>query len=253
MSVPEVVEDLAALPSGTHCLSLHIDDEEAAVQAADFLAGTTEWQAAAYWVPDPASAQACVDQLELRDPEHVGCVEILPHEQIELADGKLRPVAEIRAFLKEHPEGVTAAGQTLSRYWSGETMPEHLEYEAWFQAQARDRSRFLCPYDLRRIPPRLAPGVLRELGSHHTHVVLSSSADPVAQLLQLFVFPSRGRMPEAMRGVYDQTLRAGWIFAIDSSGDFALTAKGHSLVQQWSDAIGAQVDRDRTSTGRVAG
>ncbi len=135
--MPELVENLAQLPVGSHGLSLHASAEEAARHAGDFLAGTTEWQAAAYWVPDEESAELRVDRISDRAPEQVGCVAILPHAQVEEVEGRLRPVREVREFVEQHPKGVTAAGETLSRSLHPGNVDEHLEYRGVVREPAK--------------------------------------------------------------------------------------------------------------------
>ena len=187
--MPRVVADLIHLPMGSHCIAFYASQDEGAETAAEFLAGTPEGQAAAFWVADTALQSYYRDRVEEISPRHVGCVLVLDGEQVESDEGKLRPVDEVRTFVASHPDGVTGGADTISRYWTPGTFPEHVEYEAWFDAQPRDGSRFLCPYDLRRVPASEAPGLLRELGRHHSHASLSSSPEPAVRLLQLFVFP----------------------------------------------------------------
>lgn len=236
-TMPEVVETLADLPLGSHALSLHADPEEAAVNAAEFVSGAPEGQAVAYWVPDAPTADLCARQFSVTTPEHVGCVAILPHEQVEFDEGKLRPVAEVREFIRAHPEGVTAAGETLSHYWSPGTMPEHMEYEAWFESQPRDSSRFLCPYDLRLIPPHQAPSVLRDLGAHHSHVALSHSADVVVQLLQLFVFDTVQDLPPRQSEFFTRAVEGELVVVHESTGIFEISPAGEALVSRWSEDV----------------
>jgi hypothetical protein len=251
--MPEVVEDLADLPLNSHCLSLHVGKEEAAEHAAEFLAGARKWQASAYWVPDVDTSESCTRKVTEIAPERASSVAVLPHEQVEFTAGTLRPATEIRRFIESHPEGVTAAGETITRYWTSGTIPEHLEYESWFDQQPRDRSRFLCPYDLRMIPPHLAPAVLRDLGSHHTHVALSAATDPTAQLLQLFVFSTTHDLPAAMLATFEEALEAGLLAVNGPAGEFDLTPKGGAWVQRWSDRIVARVGARRpAAAGRAA-
>lgn len=235
--MPKLVETLADLPLGSHALSLHVTANEAAENAARFVSGAPLGQSAAYWVPDSESAELCVRWFSELAPEHVGCVAILPHEQVEFVDDKLRPAAEIRAFVRAHPEGVTASGDTLSHYWTAATIPEHLEYESWFDAQPRDKSRFLCPYDLRMIPPHLASTVLRDLGAQHSHVALSQSPDAVVQLLQLFVFENIEELPPLQREFLEHAVEEGLVVVVEATGDFSLSRSGEALVSRWSDEV----------------
>jgi hypothetical protein len=240
--MPELVEDLSELPQGSHCLSLHLGRREAAEHAASFLAGTVDGQTASYWVGDSEAAESTRAAVLEQCPEHIGCVAILPHEQVEPDAGRLRPAHEIKEFLREHPGGVTAAGETLTMYWAPESMPAHLEYETWFQEQPRDSCRFMCPYDLRMIPAHLAPEVLRDLGAHHSHIALSSTRDPVAQTLELFVFPSAADLPSPLRMTLERSLNAGWVSLNEASGRLSLTSAGEEVVQQWSDRLAGHAD-----------
>jgi hypothetical protein len=242
MTAPEVIEDLADLPLGSHCVSFHADEEEAARQAASFLAGSPPQQPTHYWVADVAAAERCARELLRRtDPEHVGCVAILSREQVEFVGGRLRPIPEVTEFVEAHPEGVTAGGETLSHYWSPGDVPEHLEYEAWFDEQPRENSRFLCPYDLRRIPPHLAPTILRDLGSHHSHVALSRSAEPIEELLELFVFGLPSELPVRLLPTFEAAAAAGLVTAASPTAELRLTVAGEHRVQEWSDRIQAQI------------
>ena len=237
MSTPELVGDLATLPLGSHCLGLHVGEDEAAQHAAAFLAGAPTGQPAAYWVPDTPAAELCRQKVAARAPEHLGCVAILSHEQVGFVDGHLRPTQEIVEFARAHPDGFTGGAETISRYWGPGSIPEHLEYESWFEAQPRDRCRFLCPYDLRMIPPHLAPTVLRDLGAHHSHVALSDSVEPAAALLQLFVFPTEADVPTALLPVLDDAFAAGLLVSRGPPGEFALSRAGGDLVQAWWDPV----------------
>jgi hypothetical protein len=233
--MPEVVDLAADLPRGSHALSLHADDVEAREHAVSFLSGTPRGQSASYWIGDGSQLAEYQSDLRAHDPSHVGCVAILPHEQVTpQGDGRLRPAEEVRSFLGGHPEGVTAGGDTLSLYWTDRTIPAHLEYEAWISGQSFDESRLICPYDLRRVPPAQAPRVLRELGDHHSHVVLSGSGQPAVRLLQLFVFSDASRLPEPLRDTLDWALKAG-LARLDAAGrDLSLTEAGEEIVAEWS-------------------
>jgi hypothetical protein len=231
--MPEVLGDLAHLPPGSHAIALYASREEAADQAVDFLSGSPEGQASSFWVGSPSLVPFYTERLELRAPEQVGCVHFLPHEQVETSDGRLRPVEEVLEFVGGHPEGVTGGADTITQYWGPGNVSEHLEYEAWFQAQPRERSRFLCPYDLRRVPPERAEEILRELGQHHSHVALSRSHAPAVRLLQLFLFGSPESLPPDLVGT------AAWaeaeeLIALDgSAGGFRITPKGEGVVSEW--------------------
>jgi hypothetical protein len=233
--MPSLLADLEELPLGSHCASFHTSRAEAARHAVSFIAGAPAGQAASYWVPDADVAAYYNLWLAREAPEHVGCVAILPHEQVEPVDGKLRPVPEIRQFIAGHPEGVTASGETITRYWKPQNVPEHLEYEAWFQGQPIATSRFLCPYDLREVPPDMAPTILRELGSHHSHVVLSTSLEPGARLLQLFIFPTVEEIPVPVEGTLGWALKKDLVEIQRPVRELALTHAGAQVVKDWGE------------------
>jgi hypothetical protein len=228
--MPEVLDDLLHLPLGSHCVSFHVSRDEAADHALAFLAGAPEGQAAQYWVPDAEQRDYYTDRAADEAPDHVGCISVLPCEQVEPREGHLRPVKPVLDFIQAHPEGVTASGETISRYWAPHNVPDHLEYEAWFEEQPRDLSRFLCPYDLRSVPAEDAPRVMRELGAHHTHVVFSESGEPGVKLLQLFVFPDRSSVPEVLRSTLGWADGEGLLAPTE---DLRLTPRGQRVVQDW--------------------
>ena len=234
-AMPEVVGDPSGLPLGSHCLSLHADPEEAADHAVRFIAGSPEGLEPSYWVTDPELASDYNQRLASLAPAHVGCVSVLDHEQVHPVDGRLRPVPEIAGFLLAHPNGVTGGADTISSHWTVEDLPAHLEYETWFDAQPRRGSRFLCPYDLRRIPPALAPEVLRELGAHHSHVVLSSSDDSAVRLLQLFVFGSPEELPPQLWESYRWAKEEGLLREGAPPEPLDHTEMGTDLVRRWSE------------------
>jgi len=234
--MPELVDDLVLLPTGSHCVAIHVTREEAADHAVAFIEGSAPDRATSYWVDTPSLAAYYTELLKERSPQHVGCVHVLEREHIEPQGGHLRPVEEISEFLRANPDGVTGGADTISRYWSLEDLPAHLEYEEWFQAQPRDRSRFLCPYDLRAVPVEEAPEVLRELGFHHSHVALSSSPEPAVRLLQLFLFGETDRLPRELEGTLAWAVESGYLDPGDAGSEFALTASGDRLVREWSRA-----------------
>ena len=235
MATPTVVVELRDLPVGSHCASFHATREEAARNAISFIAGAPEGQPTSYWVPDKETESYYNLWLAREAPEHIGCVAILPHEQVEMVRGKLRPVEEVRRFIGQHPEGVTAAGETITRYWEPQNVPDHLEYEAWFQSQPMGSSRFLCPYDLRAVPVEMAPQVLRDLGAHHSHVVLSRSVEPGARLLQLFVFPTVEEIPEPVEGTLGWALKKDLVEILRPVRELALTSSGERVVKDWGE------------------
>jgi hypothetical protein len=230
--VPEVLDDLVHLPLGSHCVAFHVGREEAADHAVAFLAGAPRDQPAMYWVPDEGRKTEYAARLREESPDHVGCVSVLDHEQVEMVDGRLRPVGEVRSFVGAHPTGVTAAGETLSKYLGIDNVPDHLEYEGWFDQLERENSRFLCPYDLRAIPPGQAPEVMRSLGAHHSHVVLSNSLEPAIRLLQLFVFSTQADVPAELGPNLRWALKGA---LIQTSNDLVLTPKGEQVIANWSE------------------
>ncbi|HTW76331.1 MAG TPA: hypothetical protein VMG14_01000 [Thermoplasmata archaeon] len=233
--MPQVLEDLAELPPGAHGLSFHSDSNEAQDHAVRFLSGAPKEAAASYWVATPEIAERYNERLASDLPERVGCVASLGHEQVEDHEGRLRPVGEVTEFVREHPDGVTAAADTISLFWDLESVPEHLEYEEWFQEQPRDRSRFLCPYDLRRVPADVAPDVLRDLGRHHTHVVLSSSPEPAVRLLQLFVFGTPSELPKQLGSELRWAREHRLVHAAGPDVPFELTEQGRVAVREWGE------------------
>jgi hypothetical protein len=232
--MPEIVSDLVELPPGSHCISFHTSREEASEHAVSFLAGNLPGMAAMYWVTDAGTADYYSNRLATQAPDQVGCVAILSHEQVESVEGKLRPVSEVTEFIRAHPEGVSAGADTISTYWAPENIPEHVEYESWFQEQPRSKSRFLCPYDLRKVPPEMAPKVLRELGAQHSHAALSRSPDPGVRLMQLFAFGTPAEIPPPLRDTYQWALEQSLISASDPIEEMALTPKGEQVVADWS-------------------
>ncbi|MFZ0892432.1 MAG: MEDS domain-containing protein [Thermoplasmata archaeon] len=228
------MSDLVELPLGSHCISFHASREEASAHAASFLAGNLPGMAAMYWVTDADTADYYSDRLSTQAPDQVGCVAILRHEQVEPVEGKLRPVSEVKEFIRAHPEGVSACGETISAYWSPENIADHVEYESWFQEQPRSKSRFLCPYDLRKVPPEMAPKVLRELGAQHSHAALSRSPDPAVRLMQLFAFGTPAEIPPQLRDTYRWATDQNLITATDPIEEMTLTSKGAQIVADWS-------------------
>ncbi|HTZ62150.1 MAG TPA: hypothetical protein VMC82_05900 [Thermoplasmata archaeon] len=231
----QVLEDLAELPLGSHALSLHADADEAEDHAIRFLSGTPEGGTAIYFVNDERTSAEYNARLADVSPGHVGCVVALGHEQVELVDGKLRPAREVQEFFADHQDGVTAGGDTLSMYWTSTNVPEHLEYEQWFDQQPRVDSRFVCPYDLRKVPSDQATEILAELGRHHSHVVLSSSPEPAIRLLQLFVFETAGDLPRQLAANLRWAVEQGYVHPSGPLDPLQLTPTGLALVHEWGD------------------
>jgi hypothetical protein len=233
--MPELLSDLRQLPVGSHCLDLYATREEATDAAVQFLAGAPPGQPTRYWVADSTLRSHYEERLRQVAPGQVGCVAVLDHEQVRPVDGRLRPAEEVAGFVADHPEGVTGGADTISRYWASPSVPAHLEYEAWFDAQPRDRSRFLCPYDLRTVPPEDAPRILRDLGRHHSHAVLSASSDPAVRLLQLFLFATPGDLPPALAPTYIWAIESGLIAAGEVDRELELSPAGFTVVTEWSE------------------
>lgn len=236
-SSPELLRDPAKLPLGAHGLSFHASRDEATEHAVSFLAGNPPGKAASYWVPDTEQESLYNERLAEAGSDQVGCVRALDGPQVAEEHGRLRPVEPIRQFIAAHPEGVTAAGETISLYWTPETVPGHMEYEAWFQAQPRGESRFLCPYDLRRVPPEMAADVMRDLGSHHSHVILSPSNDPAVRLLQLFIFRTASQLPSELRSTLAWAEESGLVVETGPERALQLTAAGDGTVRSWSEHV----------------
>jgi len=230
----QVLGDPADLPLGCHALSFHSSAFEAEDHAMRFISGSPPGIPAVYFVPDEATSGRYNEHLSDVAPEHVGCVMALGHEQVESVGGVLRPAREVRAFFETHQDGVTAGGDTMSMYLEPETVPAHLEYECWFDDQPRNGSRFICPYDLRRVPVDQAAEMLHELGQHHSHVVLSSSAEPAVRLLQLFIFGSRAEVPSEFREQVQWADDQHLIEEAESEETLRLTPEGRDIVSEWS-------------------
>jgi hypothetical protein len=226
---PKLVEDLAELPKGSHCLSFYASETEASDQVAAFLAGADDPEAARYWVTNDQLLAFNRDRVGRRDPALAGRIEALGGPQAVPRDGKMRPTTEVIRFVEAHPEGVTAGGGTITHYWSREQIPAYLEYEAWFHQQARERSRFLCPYDLRKMPADLAPTVLPNLASHHSHLIASKERHPMALLVQFLVFPSADQVPERLRTALTWCVDEGLIELRGPERQPVLVAKGEEF------------------------
>ncbi len=227
---PELISDLSKLPTGSHCLELFASEDEAADRAAAFLAGAEDPKATSYWVADERLVAVNRQQVARRDPRHEGNVHRLRGPQVVRRDGVLRPTGEIIRFVRDHPEGVTGgAASAITGYWTREEIPAYLEYEEWFHRQARGRSRFLCPYDLRKVPVDLAAEVLPQLARHHSHLVLSSVRHPTTLLVQLLVFPRADSVPKELRKVLDWALREGLVGLEGREKRPVLARKGEDL------------------------
>lgn len=206
---PTLLEDLSTLPPGSHCLALHASREELAEQAASFLAGAEDPDRTTFWVADDRLLAYARQKVRTRAPALEGRVLRLDGPQVVSEGELLRPAPEIVRFIRAHPEGVTAGAATITTYWSRESVPAHLEYEDWFQDAPRAGCRYLCPYDLRRIPVEMAAEVLPTLARKHTHLVLSKVHGPAPELLQLLLFTRGPRAPPALEGAQAWAIREG--------------------------------------------
>jgi hypothetical protein len=231
----EVVEDASELPQGSHALSLFVTQREAAETAADFLAGAPADQAASYWVADERLLPMYQAAVGERAPARVDSVQVLDGPQVQKVGPELRPVEQVEDFVREHPDGVTGAGETITWYWTPEQVPEYLEYEQWFQEQARTSSRFMCPYNLRDIPAADAPEILRALGARHSHLVPTTSSVRTARVLQLFVFPTASEIPGRLREELDWAVREGYVSVPEETDVPELTSAGQDLLVDWPD------------------
>jgi hypothetical protein len=231
LRVPTVITDLAQLPAGSHCLDLFTSDDEAADHAAAFLAGALDPEAASYWVAGETLLAYCQERLDQRDPALAGTVHLLDGPQVVPTDGKLRPTAEIVRFIRSHPEGVTAGAATITEYWTREEIPSYLEYERWFHEQERASSRFLCPYDLRKVPVDAASAVLPVLAQQHSHVMLSSTPDPSALLLQLLLFPPAAPVPKDFEPLRRWGMEQRLLRPEDNARAFGLTPQGEAFAE----------------------
>ncbi len=222
------------LPIGAHCVSFHASQQEACDQAVSFISGCPNDQAASYWVAERTLLPMYESELKARLPQRPDVVHVLGHSQVHKVGDVLRPVPEVLAFIGQHPEGVTAGGETLTWFWTPETIHEHLEYERWFETQPRQRSRFICPYNLRKVPPGDVLEVLRELSEHHSHVVLSQSRDRPVRLMQLFLFANADSIPEALRPDLRWAVDAGYVQVESPSPLLFLSASGRQLLDDWT-------------------
>jgi hypothetical protein len=230
-SFPTVVHDLSQLPTGAHCLDFFSSEDEAADHATAFLAGALDPEAASYWVAGDKLLAYCQEKAEERDPALAAQIHVLDGPQAVPTEGKLRPAPEIVRFLKAHPEGVTAAGATITEYWTREQIPGYIEYERWFEAQERSSSRFLCPYDLRKVPTDLADSVLPDLIAAHSHVVLSKLPNPASLMLQLLIFPQSELVPSEFRALLEWGLNERNLLWKETGDGLVLTPQGEHFAR----------------------
>ncbi len=234
--MPQVVWDLAELPVGAHCISLYASGEEAVRHAVRFLAGGPPDATALYWVESAERADYLNERLVSVAPNRVGCVRPLPEGQVELRGGRLRPVAEIERFIRGSDGGVTGGADTLSRYLAEGQSAALREYEAWFDAQPRSGSRFLCPYDIRVALPS-DPELIRALGSHHSHVALSGSSEPAVRLFQLTLFDRPASLPATVRPAYEWAREHRLVTPAGPDDPITLTEAGESVVHEWTERV----------------
>ncbi|MDE1836846.1 MAG: hypothetical protein KGJ23_09545 [Euryarchaeota archaeon] len=229
---PLLISDLSKLPLGSHCLSLYASQDEAADRAAAFLAGAEDPRSARYFVAGDRLLAFTRRKVRERSRARSSCVNDLRGPQaVRQRDGRFRPAPEVIQFVSEHPEGVSAGGQTITRYWRRETVPDHLEYEEWFDRQPRSTSRFLCPYDLREVPVDLAATTLLELAHHHSHLVLSNAAEPASLLLQLLALPAGTPLPPFHQRVRAWCLEEGLVEEEGRTNPLVLTVEGATFAR----------------------
>jgi hypothetical protein len=229
----ECLDATSQVPVGAHCLSLHATQEEAADHAAAFLSGSPPEHATSYWVAQAGLVPLYRERIGAVDPRHVRSIRVLAGPQVHRVDHRLRPVEEITSFFERHPEGATCGADTITWYWTPDDIRDHLEYEQWFQLQPRVRNRFLCPYDLRRIPLDDAVPVLRELADHHSHLVFSRDRQNPIRLLQLMIFVNTDDIPTTMSSDLDWAVDAGYATVGDETGSLSPTLTGRDLLESW--------------------
>ncbi|HTP54251.1 MAG TPA: hypothetical protein VML94_04705 [Thermoplasmata archaeon] len=225
------MQDLSQLPTGAHCLDLFSSEDEAAEHATAFLAGALDPDASSYWVAGNSLLAYCQEKASERDPSLSDRFHVLDGPQVLPTHGKLRPAPEVVRFLKAHPDGVTAAAATITEYWTREQIPGYIEYERWFDEQERSSSRFLCPYDLRKVPTDLAASVLPQLIASHSHVALSKYPNPASQMLQLLIFPQRDLVPSEFRPLLDWGLTERNLLWKATDDGLELTAQGEHFAR----------------------
>jgi len=229
-----LLNSASELPTGSHCVSFHATQDEACEQAVAFLEGARADQASAYWVANQSLVPMYRTRLQSRVPDRKDSVHALGHSQVHQVGEVLRPAPEVLEFISHHPDGVTAGGETITWFWTPETIHDYMEYETWFERQPRLNSRFICPYNLRRVPPQAAASVLHELGEHHSHVVLSRAPAKAVRLIQLFLFANAREVPEMLQHDLTWAVDAGLVQVHEPSPILFLTASGHQLIEEWA-------------------
>ena len=84
------------------------------------------------------------------------------------------------------------------------------------------------------MPPKQAPEILRELGKHHSHVVLSASEEAGVRLLQLFVFGMHEAVPPELTETAEWARSEGLITIDEVTRRISLTDNGESLIAEWA-------------------
>lgn len=232
--MPQVVWDPQELSVGSHSLCLYADAAEAAEKEARYLAGTPDGLFATFLVSGPARADAAMAQLRHAAPRLVLALQQFEGEHVEAVDGRLRPVRAIRELLAAHPEGVSAGADTFSSHWGPESVEAHLEYEQWFDGQARERSRFLCAYDLARIPAASLAETLDSLGRHHSHVVLSGSSEPAVRFAQLLAFGTPARVPVRLRENLLWAIEERYLRTLGPHDPLVVAVRGRDCFSEWA-------------------
>jgi hypothetical protein len=233
MAPLEVIETADRVPLGSHALAVYATPEEATHLLAAFASGAPRGQPTRLFVSDEEQARAQRLAIGAGPTEHL---KVLPEGQAVLSEGRLRPAPAVRDFVEAHGEGVTAAGDTVSRHLTSSNARLFMEYEHWFDRQPRTRSRFLCPYDLRLLPTDQAPSILRSLAQHHSYVVLSGCRDPDIQLLQLFLFERQVPPPAPLASSLSWALAEKLVVRYPLTDRLGLTPDGQRIVRAGSRA-----------------
>lgn len=205
----EVLDDPADLPIGCHAFSFHASVEEAADHASGHLWNSPTIDQGAYWIGTGRPRAPYEEAILRRRPEMLTALRSLETPSTEATDGALRPIKEVVAWVENHPDGVVAAAETLSWYWDPIHAPMNIAYEQWFHTLERRHSRFLCPYDLRRVPIGVAGLVLPKLRRVHTHLVLSTDRRPEIRVMQLLAFQGESELPELLAGDMERGILEG--------------------------------------------
>lgn len=234
-----LLNDLAEMPAGSHALALHDSAAEGAEHATAFLCSAPDPSSCSYWVDDPRLLELYRARVARSGPDRSGSVRLLPGSQVEPFGSRLRPVREVREFVGSHPKGVSVAAESTSRALNFESLPKFEEYERWLGRQPNRVSRYLCPYDLRRVPLDHAPSLMRALGEAHTHLLLSWTEDLVLRLLEVFLFATPNGVPEGLQGTLEQARDAGWL-GYEAGRGFSWTVRGEHFAQMLREGRSSQ-------------